>query len=300
MMEKFMENRNLYTFQRVCELSSITKAAEQLGYAQSTVTTQIKLLESELGVKLFERYGNTLRITAPGEKLLAYSNEIFKITEKFMGTLHTGEAITGTLQIAAADSLCMTVLPAILQKFMANYPAVKVRILSAGAEDAKQLLASGQADIALVLDFAKPPPELLLLKQQPVAIHFYTAASTASAPAEIQLEDLAHKRFAVTEPACRYRKQLDAFWAENGIEPVILLESTSTEALIKIAASGLAITYLPAIVARQTAQLQQLQIKNIAPPAPLLLQLLLFKNKWQSPLLNKFIEIATAEFTDNT
>ena len=78
-----------------------------------------------------------------------------------------------------------------------------------------------------------------------------------------------------------------------------MLESASTEALIKIAASGLAITYLPAIVARQTTQLQRLRIKDIAPPAPLLLQLLLFKNKWQSPLLNKFIEIATAEFTAN-
>ncbi len=116
-----MENRNLYTFKKVCEFNGITKAAEQLGYAQSTVTAQIKQLENELGVKLFERYGNAICITEVGEKLLEYSNEIFRITDRFLDSVHEESKTSGSLRIAAVDSVCMTVLPSILNQFIQKY-----------------------------------------------------------------------------------------------------------------------------------------------------------------------------------
>ena len=61
-----MEFRNLITFTMVVERESFTKAAEELGYAQSTVTSQIKQLEMELGVPIFDRLGNQIRLTEPG------------------------------------------------------------------------------------------------------------------------------------------------------------------------------------------------------------------------------------------
>jgi len=61
-----MEYKNLSTFRKVKELNGFSKAADQLGYAQSTVTAQIKQLEEELGLKLFERNGNTIRVTSAG------------------------------------------------------------------------------------------------------------------------------------------------------------------------------------------------------------------------------------------
>ena len=65
-----MELRNLLTYSKVCEAMSFSKAADQLGYAQSTVTTQIAQLEDELGVKLFDRSGKRIRLNAKGQELL--------------------------------------------------------------------------------------------------------------------------------------------------------------------------------------------------------------------------------------
>ena len=68
--EEIMEYRNLVTFLRVAELQNFTKAANQLGYAQSTVTFHIQSLEEELGVTLFDRIGKKATLTSAGEYLV--------------------------------------------------------------------------------------------------------------------------------------------------------------------------------------------------------------------------------------
>jgi len=286
-----MENRNLYTFKRVCELNSITKAAGQLGYAQSTVTTQIKLLESELGVKLFERYGNTIRITDAGEKLLEYSNEIFRITDRFFDAMQEEKEISGLLRIAAVDSVCMSILPNIINQFIGEYPKVNIKIVSGVADELKHYLASGQADIAFVLDFNKPSDELNLLLEKTVELGFYIAADTPPEFTGICLEDLKKQKFVLTEPNCQYRKKLEAFFERNGIEPDILMESSSTESIIKIVANGLGITYLPGLVANESQKLKRLHLRGEEYEEQLFLQLLMHKNKWKSTMISEFIRI---------
>ena len=79
-----MEIRNLITFVRVAELSSFTKAAEVLGYSQSTVSFQIKQLETELGCLLFERINHTVSITERGKEVLGYAKEICRLSDEFV------------------------------------------------------------------------------------------------------------------------------------------------------------------------------------------------------------------------
>ena len=291
-----MENKNLYTFKRVCELNSITKAAGQLGYAQSTVTTQIKLLENELGVKLFERYGNTIRITDAGEKLLEYSNEIFKITDRFFDAMHEEKEISGSLSIAAVDSVCMTVLPNILNQFIQKYPKVNIKIVSGVANELKHYLTSGEADIAFVLDFNKPSDELYLLLEKTVKLGFYIAADAPLESIGVCLEDLKKQKFVLTEPNCQYRKRVEAFFERNNFKPDILMESSSTEAIIKVVANGLGITYLPGLVANENQRIKRLYLKDMENEEKLLLQLMMHKNKWKSTIIKEFIRICEDNF----
>ena len=79
-----MEIRNLMTFLRVVELQNFTKAAEQLGYCQSTVTIQIQQLEQELNVKLFERIGKKISVTEKGKEVFQYAKEIRNLVEKII------------------------------------------------------------------------------------------------------------------------------------------------------------------------------------------------------------------------
>jgi DNA-binding transcriptional LysR family regulator len=77
-----MELRELKTFQKVAILLSFDRAAEVLHYAQSTVSAQIKALEDELGVPLFDRLGRQIVLTDAGEKLLKYSRRLLAIHEE--------------------------------------------------------------------------------------------------------------------------------------------------------------------------------------------------------------------------
>ena len=70
-----MELRNITTFLRVAELQNFTHAAQELGYSQSAVTVQIRQLEIELGVPLFERIGRSVNLTAPGQAFLQQAGE---------------------------------------------------------------------------------------------------------------------------------------------------------------------------------------------------------------------------------
>ena len=75
-----MDLKQLNTFLMISKLQSFTKAADTLNYAQSSVTTQIKLLEEELGVKLFERIGKNISLTHDGKKLIPYAQQMLKLS----------------------------------------------------------------------------------------------------------------------------------------------------------------------------------------------------------------------------
>ena len=78
-----MQLRNLITFIHVAELGSFTKAADQLGYTQSTVSFQIKQLEEELDCLLFERINHTITLTECGQDLVYYAQQIRALTDEF-------------------------------------------------------------------------------------------------------------------------------------------------------------------------------------------------------------------------
>ena len=117
-----MEIRNLITFQRICRLKSFSKAAEELGYSQSAVTMQIKQLENELNVRLFDRIGKTIRVTNEGERFLAYADEIIKTANNALNDLSSNASPSGLLRIGILESVCTASLPRILSYYHARWP----------------------------------------------------------------------------------------------------------------------------------------------------------------------------------
>ena len=94
-----MELRNITTFLRVAELQNFTHAAQELGYSQSAVTVQIRQLEIELGVPLFERIGRSVNLTAPGQAFLQQAGEIIKAAERARDAVRTAPEPEGTLRL---------------------------------------------------------------------------------------------------------------------------------------------------------------------------------------------------------
>lgn len=84
----------------------ISAAAEKLGYTQSTVSSQIKQLESELNTVLFDRFYHRISLTSDGITVLQYAREILESHEKMLEDLRTPETIEGNIRLAMSSSVC--------------------------------------------------------------------------------------------------------------------------------------------------------------------------------------------------
>ena len=130
-----MELRNINTFLHIAELHSFSSAARELGYSQSAVSAQIAQLEAELGTPLFDRVGKTVRLTDAGQTFQSYARTLLITAQQAKAALMPARAVSGTLRVALADSVCSTFLPDLLQQFHALCPQVELVLRTATADE---------------------------------------------------------------------------------------------------------------------------------------------------------------------
>jgi DNA-binding transcriptional LysR family regulator len=137
-------------FIEVASCGSVRKASERLYVAASAINRQIHKLEDELGVELFDRLPNGLRLNPAGERLLKHAQETlhqFQVMRTELDALR-GER-TGHVKVAAMDSFFEELLPSAVEEFLQIFPAVTYTITSTQPMEVPQLVMSGQADVGL-------------------------------------------------------------------------------------------------------------------------------------------------------
>jgi len=117
-----MEFRNIETFMAVVEHSNFSEAANVLGYTQSTVSVQIRQLEEELGVKLFDRIGKRVKITEQGTRFYEYGQRILAEMNNAKTAIGHEEEPRSLLRIGTFQSFATTVLPDIICEMRKNIP----------------------------------------------------------------------------------------------------------------------------------------------------------------------------------
>ena len=122
-----MELRQLQTFVTITQTESFSRAAEVLGYTQSALTVQIRLLENELGVKLFDRMGKRVYLTAPGRQFLGHANQIIRDIKCAREFAKSEEELCSPLHVGTLESLCFSKLPQILNSFRSSHPGFRSR-----------------------------------------------------------------------------------------------------------------------------------------------------------------------------
>ena len=147
-----MDIKNLITFIHVAEQNSFTKAAEKLGYSQSTVSFQIKQLEAELDTLLFERINHTVALTEMGRAVLKYAHQINELTQTLKENMQKEKVVSGHVRLAMADSLCDSLLGEGFLEFRKKYPGITLKITAAVTEEMFRLIDHNEADVILTLD----------------------------------------------------------------------------------------------------------------------------------------------------
>lgn len=146
-----LENFRLKVFRAVAEHLNFHKAAEHLFLTQPAVTLQVKALEEDLGVRLFDRTGGRISLTAQGSILLSYARKIAALATEAEQTLggRDGKA-SGHLSLGVSTTIAQYVLPRLLGAFLAEYPAIQFSLKSGNTSEIVQLLIDGKVAIALI------------------------------------------------------------------------------------------------------------------------------------------------------
>ena len=141
----------LRSFVAVADSGGVTRAAGFLHLTQSAVSMQIKRLEELLDVELLDRSGRTITLTASGEQLLGYARRMVALNDEVMARL-TDQAFEGEVTLGVPHDVVQPAIPRILQRFHANFPRVRVQLVSSYTRELKVMYSKGECDLILTTE----------------------------------------------------------------------------------------------------------------------------------------------------
>src|SRR5215469_1183946 len=146
-----LENFRLKVFRAVAARMSFRKAAEDLFLTQPAVTLQIKALENDLGVRLFDRGGAGISLTRQGSLLLSYANKVAMLVADAERELGSSEGqVSGELRLGVSTTIAQYVLPRLLRAFLDEHPRVQFSLHSGNTSQIVECLLDGKISIGLI------------------------------------------------------------------------------------------------------------------------------------------------------
>ena len=296
-----MELRNLITFINVAELGSFTKAAEQLGYSQSTISFQIKQLEEELDCLLFERINHTITLTERGHELVSYAHQVRALTDEFKENLTKDEELSGHIHIVTPDSVCDDMINTNYIDFHNKFPNISIKFTTADTLVMFDMLDHNEADIIITLDDHAYNKDYVIAKEEQLSMHFVASKESKFAGKKnLKIKDIVNEPFILTEYGQGYRRVFDKELAKKSLEITPVLEIGRTDIITTIVAQSNMISYLPDFVTKDlidSGDLCYLDVKDIN--IEIWKQLIYHKNKWISKTLKTVIDyIISKDFSD--
>ncbi|MFM9282026.1 LysR family transcriptional regulator [Paenibacillus jiagnxiensis] len=276
-----MELRHLITLKTIVEKGGFKKAAEHLGYAQSSVTAHIKELESEIGKPVFDRLGKKVMLTHYGEQFLPYA---LKIIELYDQALSTDNEPAGDLTLGVSESLMIHRVPSLLVEYKKLYRNVNLSLKTIDFQDMLACLQTGEIDIALVLESdGWKMPELhseQLIREKMVTI---------SPPLEKNLELGA---VLYPERSCGYKAVFNDYIHHKKIKVKESLEFQSIEAIKQCVRSGLGISMVPYFSVQEELESHKLVGEEVESDlAAVSTYFAYHKDKWLSPAMKSMISL---------
>ena len=287
-----MDMKNLQTFLYVAELSSFTRAAEALSYSQSTVSFQVKQLERELHVHLFDRVNHTVILTEQGREVLHYAQRITNLGWELEHALQAENSVTGHVRLAMADSLCPSFLGEGFAAFRRQYPGITFKIIAAGTKEMFRLLNHNEADLVITLDNHIYHTEYVIAQEEKISTHFVACAGSSLAQRQaITVRELVSQPFLLTERGMSYRRLLDEALAAQSLEVQPVLEIGNADLICGLVAQGVGISFLPDYATAEAVKAGKLVYLPVVDfEIDIWKQLLYHRDKWISPAMQKVME----------
>ena len=287
-----MEIRQLKSFQKVASLLSFNQAADQLHYAQSSVSAQVQALEEELGVQLFDRLGKRVQLTDTGAQLLQYADKILSLASEAQAEV-TERKPAGSLTIRIPESFGVCRLPPIVKEFHRRFPEVQLNFITCAHEGLEKDLRKGITDLAFLLTDSISAADLVA---ETIGFESVVLVSGPGHPLAgkrtVQTRDLAKETILFSKVDCSYRRNFSRILEQENARGFRTLEFWSVEALKRTLMAGIGLTVLPEVaVAEEVARKKLVVLPWSEGKIEVMLLMICYRDRWISPGLKAFMEI---------
>ncbi|MEM7289161.1 MAG: LysR family transcriptional regulator [Pseudomonadota bacterium] len=237
-----MNTKALQTLQRVVTLGSFARVAEELNTSISTISMQMKSLEQELGVAIFDRSFRPPRMTSKGRLIAEHAASILNAERNIHNVCGAGEKLSGVYRIGFVATASVRILPEFLEAVFRDAPGARFEVETALSEQLEARVLAGQLDCAVLTETLRPSPNL---HYQPLRVEEMVCAFPETNN-ETDLKTAAQNLpFLQFNPGSGIGKLIESWAAEHGIADrsrQIVLESV--EAIMACVNAGLGFTML--------------------------------------------------------
>lgn len=288
-----MNTKNLITLKTILETGSFQNAADKLNYTQSTVTFQMKQLEEELSIKLFEKIGRKMELTQAGKDILPYVETILQATEQINNYGKSLSEITGTLRLAIPDSILIYNMKSLIQAFLHKAPNIQLVINSLPSDEINHAIINGIADIGIDCDKGNYPDTIIHKLLSP-----FRACLVAAPFADTKELDFIspHQRKSLSmicnEPNSNYQRGITEYLERKDIILNPYMKMQSIEAVKRSVMNNLGIAYVPIFAIREELKNGSLIQINTELDERMYTSVCVYhKNKWISPQMQLVLQL---------
>lgn len=288
-----MELRNIKTFIKVAEQGNFSKAASDLGYAQSTVTMQIQMLERELKVTLFERNGKRVLLSAAGKEFLRYAYDMQRCEAMALEHFSEDADPRGDISVGVMETMCASRYGEIFREFRKRYPKVNLKVVVATTLECMELLGKGRLDVILTVDKKINNPNWLTAHAIPAEISFFCSADHPFAKQkEVTLQELLQEDFIQIEAGCNYRQAFEQYLDEQNQSIRNVMEIGYTRLIIDSVAENLGVSLLPIFTLEEDLKAGKIALFSLENYSiPMLMQVIYSRYRWVTPALRAFLDM---------
>ncbi|HVC90942.1 MAG TPA: LysR substrate-binding domain-containing protein [Acidobacteriaceae bacterium] len=261
-----MENFRLKIFRIVAQHLNFSRAAEELFLTQPAITQQIKTLEEEYGIPLFDRTGGRITLTPAGKSLLTYAKRLKAISdEAYEVVASTGGQHAGKLALGASQTIGQYLLPNLVAAFLRENPRVELTAMSGNTDEVLAALAIRRIQLAMIegpglrKDVRIEP----FMEDQMVLV---VPASHEWADLEIDVNALKGAPLLMREFGSGSRRVVEGALAKAGLKKKDLkatMELDSTEGLLSAVEAGLGVTFVSRWTVRNQLALGTLRLAHV-------------------------------------
>ncbi len=236
--------RQMRVFAAVARHLSFTRAARELHLTQPAVSQQVKLLQQEVGLPLFEQIGRKVRLAPAGEELLRYVNQAIELLSEAAESLAAMRGLKrGVLKLGAV-STAKYFAPSLLSAFTPAYPEVTIKFAVGNREEIVKQLGGNDIDLVIM---GRPPRELETVAE-PFAKHplviIASPAHPLSGKRRIALKQLATEQFIIREEGSGTRASMERVFRERGVAFRTSMEVSSNETIKQAVMAGMGISFI--------------------------------------------------------